>query len=104
MHKIYMLRWDASGAGRFRHLRRAARQLIAGKLGSLIIYYLLCHPIWPVSILSDNPSDIGSGSGNDPSFSTERPVAAFSVWSLRYDCEMVIVRIVACILRAVRAD
>ena len=102
MHKICMLRWDASGAGRFRHLRRAARQLIAGKRRPPD--YLLSHPICPVSILSDNPSDVGSDSGDDCSFSTERPVAAFSVWSLRYDCEMVIVRIVACILRAVRAD
>ncbi len=102
MHKIYMLRWDASGAGRFRHLRRAARQLISGKCRPPD--YLLSHPIWPVSILSDNPSDIGSDSGDDSSFSTEQPAAAFSAWSLRCDCELVIVRIVTCILRAVRAD
>ena len=102
MHKIYMLRWDASGAGRFRHLRRAARQLIAGK--RLPPHYLLSHRIWPVSILSDNSSDIGSDLGDDSSFSTEQPAAASSAWSLRCDCEMVIVRIVTCILRAVRAD
>ena len=102
MHKIYMLRWDASGAGRFRHLRRAARQLIAGKRRPPD--YLLSHHIWPVSILSDNPSDIGSDSGDDSSFSTEQPAAASRAWRLRRDHGMVIVRIVTCILRAVRAD